>query len=264
MNNNMELTALLDFAKEIAKRSGDMIVTRGSTSMQVSPKGENDFVTEVDFASQELIVNLIQQKYPNHGFLAEESTPNVPRPQKYTWVVDPIDGTVNYIRQRPLYCVSLGLLIDNKPQIGVIYDPVNKEMFSAASGHGFYINDRQFKENTRVNSLHDAAVGLDWDTSRSLRLKANEKIGSLITNVQTIPIIGSVALALAWIASGRIDAYFKYEVHAWDIAAAAVMIQETSGRISHHNNDNWDWRSKDKSLLASNGLLHDSLLAYFQ
>ena len=91
-----------------------------------------------------------------------------------------------------------------------------------------------------------------------------ETMGRLIPNVQTVPIMGSVALALAWIALGRIDAYFNFAADTWDISAAAVMIEETGGRITHHNNQAWNWRSEDKSILASNGILHESLLAYFK
>src|ERR1019366_6555542 len=131
------LLALFDVAKKVARQAGDVVATSVLASTQISRKGEHNFVTEADIISQKLIVDLIRSKYPHHGFLVEESSSNIPPPQDYTWVVDPIDGTVNYIRARPLYCVSLGLLIDGIPRVGVIYDPSRNEMFAAASGHGF-------------------------------------------------------------------------------------------------------------------------------
>jgi myo-inositol-1(or 4)-monophosphatase len=264
MTTSRDLTALLEFARDTAKRSGDMIHAARSAPLRVSPKGENDFVTDLDFASQEMIIQAIQREYPDHGAVGEESTPSSPGPQQFTWVIDPIDGTVNYIRQRPIYCVSIGLLIDDEPTIGVTYDPVNGELFSAASGFGFYINGTRVRSEARVENLRDAAVGLDWETSAPLRRRTSENIQNLIMDVQTIPIIGSVALALAWIAAGRIDAYFRYKAESWDITAGAVMIEESGGRVSNHNDAKWNWRSNDKSILASNGVLHQALLSYFK
>ena len=217
MEKSDSLSALLDFAKDVARRAGDSITSSVLSPEQVSSKGDHEFVTEVDFLSQALIVDSIRCRHPNHGFLVEESSPDIPSPQQYTWVVDPIDGTLNYIRARPFYCVSLGLLIDNAPRLGVIYDPIHKEMFAAASGHGFYLNDRPFDATARINRLYDAAVGMDWDTSSVLRGKAMETMGRAIP-LQTVPIMGFVALALAWIALGRIDAYFNFAADKWDIS----------------------------------------------
>lgn len=262
MGNDTALSALLDLAISVSRQAGDMVAATFSTPGQVWPKGDNDFVTEADFKSQSLIVDLIRREHPSHGFLVEESSPDVPSPQQYTWVVDPIDGTVNYIRARPIFCVSLGLMIDNAPRLGVIYDPIHKEMFAAASERGCYLNGSLLNATSKVERLHDAAIGTDWDTSPTSRQNDSQAVARLLPNVQTLPTFGSVALALAWVASGRIDGYFKFEAHAWDIAAAAVLIQEAGGRLTHHNNQAWNWRSDDKSVIASNGVLHESLRAY--
>lgn len=261
---SIDLPSLLEFTKEMIFAAGKLVIKQRGIALQVVDKGKYDIVTNADFASQKFIVDTIQSKYPEHGFLAEENSYDLPAPKHVTWVIDPIDGTVNFSRQNPIFCISIGVLIDGVPSLGAVYDPLHDELFTAFVGGGCYVNGHQVKSVSNVIHLDEATIGLDWDSQADLRLRSVGVINSLVNEVRAINIFGSAALALAWIAVGRMDAYFKFRLDPWDIVAGAVMLKETGGRISDHHANDWSWQSTGKTFIASNGSLHKQIIQYLE
>lgn len=255
-----DLTEMLSFAESVARDAGHLVVEKWKKPLQLNDKGAHDIVTDADIASQELITERIIAKFPGHGFLPEEDDDRLPGPQDVTWVIDPIDGTVNFSRQNRVFCISIGVIVQDLPTLGVVYDPLSDELFSGAKGQGCFLNGVPLKSVSSVANLSEATIGFDWDSSDDLRLHALASIQNIINDVRMINIFGSAALALAWIAAGRMDGYFKFRLDAWDITAGAVLIEEAGGTISHHSGGNWNWLSQDKTFLASNKLLHKPLL----
>jgi myo-inositol-1(or 4)-monophosphatase len=263
MNKN-QIDSLLKFTEEIATSAGKLIYQRKGNSLRVSTKGSNDIVTDADIASQELITAAILAEYPDHGFLAEEADKDLPGPKDITWIIDPIDGTINYNSRKPFYCVSIGILMDGEPMLGVIYDPIHSELFSSVIGKGCSLNGKPIHCAKNNALLEDATIGFDWDILPEFRMKTSEVLAQMINKTRTVNVFGSASLALAWVASGRMDGYFKFNIDVWDAIPGLLMIREAGGKVTTHKNTYWVWKSEDKTFLASNGTLHTSLLNFFQ
>ena len=224
---------------------------------QVTHKGFRDLVTELDMASQNKVLGLIKEAFPEHRIIAEEGV-KVYDLSGPTWIVDPLDGTTNFVHGLPFYCVSIGLAVDGALQAGVVYDPEREELFSALAGQGAWLNDNPLRV-TDADSLSQALVvtgfaynledHLDTDMTRMRRM---------LTLTQGIRRLGSAALDLAYVASGRMDGFWEEGLHPWDLAAGALLVQEAGGRISALDGSPFDLLSGD--IIASNGPLHDQMV----
>jgi myo-inositol-1(or 4)-monophosphatase len=230
----------------------------------VREKGRADLVTEADFAAQQAAREVLLSRFPDHAFLGEEGNAGVlqlvPNPPP-TWIVDPLDGTTNYVHDVPAYCVSLGLLVENQIEVGVIYDPRLDEMFAAARGFGATLNGQPIRPSS-IADLKDAllATGFPADLVRQERqLKWWEFFAR---RTQSLRRTGSTAISLAYVACGRFDAYWGFDNKPWDVAAAAILIQEAGGTITAVNGGPFD--SFDPACVASNGALHAAMLNSLQ
>lgn len=264
----MDTNELLQIAEEAALVAGSLACARFGKPHQVSFKGFRDVVTDADLDAQKSITRIIQSNYPEHGFLTEEEDGSLPTNGPVIWIIDPIDGTTNFSRNFPAFCVSIAALgndttIGEKNVLaGVIYDPMRNEMFSTELGGKNQLNGRDM-HTSQIDKINQAVIAHDWDRADDSRLLTLASLTKLSHEADAIRSFGSAALALAWVAAGRIDGYFNYHLKAWDMAAASLMIRQAGGRISSISGQALDYSTYASfDCLASNGHLHTPLLTY--
>ena len=255
--------AYLDAAKQAALRAAD-VLEFWRRKFQVKEKGRFDLVTDADLASQRAIQEYLSSLFPDHAFLGEEEGAGKSRPgpdAPPTWIIDPIDGTTNYVHDCPFYCVSIGLQIADEMVVGVVYDPAHKEMFAAAKGMGAALNDRPLR-TSRVDTIDGALISTGFAPDVRGHEVALEWWGHFSYRAQSLRRTGSTALNMAYIAAGRFDAYYAFDNHVWDVAGATVLVREAGGAVTNLDGTEYDPYSPDA--LASNGPLHPALLATFR
>ncbi len=224
---------MLNIAVKAARRAGS-INNRAALvggALEVKAKNKNDFVTQVDKAAEQAIINIIRAAYPDHSILAEESgdTPGA-RPE-YLWVIDPLDGTTNYIHGFPQYCVSIGLEHRGVLTQGVVYDPGKNELFTASRGRGAFLDDRRIRVS-KCLQLKDALVGTGFPFKELSRLDLYmRQLQGMMTGSAGVRRAGAAALDLAYVAAGRLDAFWEMGLSRWDMAAGALLIQEAGGLV---------------------------------
>jgi myo-inositol-1(or 4)-monophosphatase len=256
------LSDYLDAAREAALRAA-AVLEEWRQRFQVREKARFDLVTDADLASQRTIYEYLAGRFPDHAFLGEEDAKhNRPGPDAPpTWLVDPIDGTTNYVHDCPLYCVSIGLQVAGELVVGVVYDPSRQEMFAGARGLGAWLNDRRL-QTSRAAALDEAllATGFPPDMAGQERALAWWRYFSLRT--RSLRRTGSTALNLAYVAAGRFDGYWAFDNHVWDVAGAVVLVREAGGIVTNVDGSKYDPYTPDA--VASNGPLHPVLLECFR
>lgn len=246
----------LDVAVEAAKLAGGIIRERFRTVKEINFKGRKDIVTDVDLAAEKAILGLLLEEFPDFGVLAEESKP-LEAESPFTWVVDPLDGTRNYAAGVPHFCTVVALSYGDRPVVGVTYDPMRDEMFSAEQGQGAYLNgDRlEISENLKVS---EALLGCDLGYVDEKAGLALDMIRSLWPDMISLRLMGSSALGVAYAAANRVDLYFHHSLSPWDIASGHVLIQEAGGVIVDKQGQPADLRTP--SVIASNQQLVNDFL----
>jgi myo-inositol-1(or 4)-monophosphatase len=246
-----------DVAVQAAKAAGRVLLDwQGRFS--VSKKGVNDVVTEADHAAQEAIRQMLERHFPQDGFVGEEAGADLRLDAARRWVVDPLDGTTNYVHGFPFFCTSIALEAGGKPVVGVIFDPVRQECFAAAEGLGAECNGAPLRTSKTVD-LHDALLFGGLPADMRTNRKPLEVFLALGAKGYSVRRLGSAALALAYVAAGRAEAFFAHKVEAWDVAAGAALVQEAGGQTTHV--DGSPYRTSRGDILADNGLLHAEMLA---
>jgi myo-inositol-1(or 4)-monophosphatase len=232
-------------ATDAALAAGRIQMERYERLERIVHKSERDVVTEVDHLSEELIISAIRAEFPDDAFLAEESGKTDARPAAHPptpaapvvdrmWVIDPLDGTVNYANGIPVFCVSIALVIDGKPRVGVIHDPARRELFSAVAGHGATLDGLAIRLPGKER-LIDAVVSMSLPRRGFARREAHIR-----KQVRVTRDLGSAALELAYVANGRFDAFIQYRgLHGWDIAAAGLIAQEAGATVTAPNGGPW-------------------------
>jgi myo-inositol-1(or 4)-monophosphatase len=251
---------LLNFAIQTARAAGHLLAERFGRALSISNKSELDLVTEADLASERLIIERIKTNYPRHSILAEESgasAPADPLASEWRWIVDPLDGTTNYAHGYPCFCVSMGLEHKGRLELGVIYDPVRDELFTAERGQGAALNGRRIQvSQTRALNSALLCTGFPYDVRQ--RSEFARHFTNFIMNAQGVRRDGSAALDLAYVACGRFDGFWEEGLHPWDVAGAVLMIEEAGGRVSNY--DGADFENYRAPILASNGLVHEQMI----
>ena len=225
---------MLNIALRAARQAGEHIV-RASDRLDiiaVSEKGSNDYVTEVDKAAEDIIIKLLHKTYPDHGFLAEESGAQN-EDADYCWIIDPLDGTTNFVRGIPHYAVSIACQYQGRLEHAVVYNPVTREEFTASRGRGAQLNGRRIRVSSRTN-LDGALLGtgIPFHSHQSDKLQGYlQTLGELAPQTAGIRRAGSAALDLAYVACGRLDGYFEYGLMPWDMAAGALLVREAGGVV---------------------------------
>ncbi|GAA4334840.1 inositol monophosphatase family protein [Pigmentiphaga soli] len=236
---------MLNTAVKAARRAG-AIINRASLDIdlvKVSQKGPGDFVTEVDKAAEAAIVEILKTAYPEHGILAEESG-SAPGPtdelgqQENLWIIDPIDGTTNFIHGLPIYAVSIALMQRGQITQAVVFDPSRNELFTATRGSGAFLNDRRLRVSRRTRIDH-ALVGTSFahDSTGKYMAQLSKTFGVLSASTSGVRRLGSSVLDLANVAAGRLDAYYGTGLKQWDLAAAGLLVLEAGGLIGDFNGE---------------------------
>lgn len=247
-----------------AARIGGEIVEQWRSKFRVTEKEINNLVTEADHASQKAIKEYLFGRYPDHAFVGEEdhfgNTIESTRPEadQLAWIVDPIDGTCNYVHDYPAYCVSIGLWLGNTPLVGVILDPRMKEEFTAAKGHGAFLNGQPIRVSLTAK-LADALLCTGFPSAYDTQLRNLEAWKRVAKHSQSIRRTGSTALNLAYVSCGRLDGYWAYDNWSWDVAAGAVLILEAGGALHAADGAPFDPFRMDSC--CTNGLVQSELLA---
>ena len=228
---------MLNIAVRAARAAGDIIVRNMDRldRIKVATKQNNDFVSNVDHLAEETIISTIKQAYPDHGIFAEESGKQA-EGSEFQWIIDPLDGTTNYLHGFPQFAVSIALKYKDRLEVGVIYDPVSQELFTASRGNGAMLNDRKIRV-TSHKGLQNALLGTGFPYYDQSYLDTYlETMKELMQRTSGIRRPGSAALDLAWLAAGRIDGFWEFNLKAWDIAAGALIVREAGGIVSDFEN----------------------------
>ncbi|HUL64890.1 MAG TPA: inositol monophosphatase family protein [Burkholderiaceae bacterium] len=230
---------MLNTAVKAARKAG-AIINRASLDVDlvhVSAKGRSDFVTEVDRAAEEAILDALRTAYPQHAFLAEESGASNSASDEYTWIIDPLDGTTNFIHGFPQYSVSIALQHRGQLAQAVVYDPTRNELFTASKGRGAFLNDRRIRVSRR-SQLRECLIGTGFPFRSLEHLDAYQRMFRRVTEETAgIRRAGSAALDLAYVAAGRLDGFWEIGLSPWDMAAGALLILEAGGFIADFDNE---------------------------
>ncbi len=217
-----------------AARKAAAIITRASydvDKLTIRAKQKNDFVSEVDHAAEEAIIAVLREAYPDHGFLAEESG-ETDAQREFVWVIDPLDGTTNFLHGFPQYCVSIALMQKGVAQQAVVFDPNRNELFTATKGVGAYLNDRRIRV-TKTDKIEETLIGTGFPFREQANL--DEYVRMMRNVMRTTAGIrrpGAAALDLAWVAAGRMDGFFEIGLSPWDMAAGALLVREAGGLVT--------------------------------
>jgi myo-inositol-1(or 4)-monophosphatase len=247
----------LNVAVEAAKKAGKYLKEALSGERNIEKKGVVDIVTDADKKAETIIHEIISKAYSDDRFLAEEGT-NDKGKSELMWVVDPLDGTTNYAHRFPVFCVSIALVKDNIPQIGCIYNPNLDELFTAHKGEGAYLSGKKIKVSSTtklINSL--LATGFPYDIRESDKDNMDNFYAFYKKGAQAVRRAGSAALDLAYTACGRFDGFWEMKLHAWDIAAGILLVEEAGGKITDFGGGPVDLFKGE--VLASNGVIHDQM-----
>jgi myo-inositol-1(or 4)-monophosphatase len=255
---NTDLQTFLDIATLAAEAGGSVLRSYWGNLKQIQQKGRvGDLVTEADKASEKVILEVLKRHVPDHGILAEESGKLGDANSRYLWAIDPLDGTTNYAHQFPCSSVSVGLLIDGVPQVGVVFDPSRQELFQAATGLGATCN-RQPIQVSQTEGLSNSLLVTGFAYDRRETSDNNYAEFCHLTHLtQGVRRTGSAAIDLAYVASGRFDGYWERGLSPWDLAAGTVLVQEAGGKVTAYNGRPFDIKSG--RILATNSVLHPSL-----
>lgn len=250
------MITLLQTAQEAA-RIGGRILQQWQTKFTAREKSPANLVTEADLASQEAIYEFIQNRFPDHKFLGEEGLDQQSGDSAYRWVIDPLDGTGNYVHRFPYYAVSIGLERAGKLIVGAIYDPTRDEMFSAMKGAGSLLNGVPLRCSDVVK-VSEAMCMASLPVKTTSESAAVGRFLKVLTEAQSVQRSGSAALNLCYVASGRVDAFWSTNLKPWDMAAGVLIVEEAGGKVTQTGGADFILEVPD--LLASNGTeLHGSL-----
>ena len=248
---------LLEFAVHCARESGKIQRKNYEKHFEIHHKGEINLVTDVDFACQERIIKLIRQSFPQDHIISEEKSNRFDGTQN-RWIVDPLDGTTNYAHGYPFFCTSIAYEVKGEVVLGVVYNPIFKELFTGRKGRGAYLNGRRLNVSgirTLKNSLLSTGFPYDIVTSKDNNI---DHFINFLYHAQAVRRDGSAALNLSYVAAGRFDGYWELKLNSWDMAAGALIVREAGGRITNLRGGRFDIYKND--VIATNGLIHAQMV----
>lgn len=253
------LAAMVRVAAKAALEAGAVIRSLYDQPHQVRFKGEIDLVTEADLASEKVIIAALKREFPTVPVLAEESSPDYHHiPVGPLWIIDPLDGTTNFAHGFPVFAVSIAYSVDGASLAGVIYCPMQDELFLAWRGGGAWLNGRRLAVSRRER-LVESLIGTGFPYAIKENLEdVLAKLGKVLPQVRDLRRAGAAAVDLAYVACGRLDGFWERELKPWDTAAGYLLVKEAGGRVSDLGGGPWD--PYHPEILASNALLHDALV----
>jgi len=254
------MSAYLPEVEPIAREAGKLLMGYFAKHVTIEYKGDVDLVTEADRASEKLIVQRLQARWPEHGIVGEEGTRSATEAE-YRWYVDPLDGTTNFAHGYPVFCVSIALVRhDGQLEVGVLYDPTRDEMFSAERGQAATLNGKRLQVS-KTKALVESLLGTGFPSHKRHKNPNIHFYHQLTLRSHGVRRAGSAALDLANVASGRYDGFWEFNLNPWDTAAGVLIVQEAGGMVTRF--DGTPFRLDSREVLASNALIHQELLQNF-
>ena len=249
---------MLEDIINISKEAGELIRSKFNTDFSFEFKtNESDLVTEVDQASEKIIVNFIKKKYPTHGIITEEGGTSLSK-SEYNWVVDPLDGTTNFAHGLPIFAVSIGIQKNGEIIAGVVYDIMQNIIYSAELNNGAYENGKKIKVNDNANLRHALLVtGFPYD----VRENPENALGKFVAFTKAsrgIRRLGSAAIDFCYVAKGVFDGFWEVHLKPWDMCAGKLIVEEAGGLVTDFDGNKVNIFSK--KILASNGKVHDAMI----
>ncbi len=248
--------AVCDLARETGRIMAEE--RKGFDDTKIENKGLHDLVSYVDKESEIRIIEVLQKLIPESGFIAEEGTSDK-KGERFNWVIDPLDGTTNFIQGVPIYCVSIGLLEGDELVVGVVYEVGRDECFYAWKDGGAYLNGEPIHVSTR-DDIHDALLATGFPYNDFSKMDAYMQfLEWTMKNARGVRRLGSAAADMVYVACGRFDAFWEYDLKPWDVAAGAVIVKEAGGTVTDYKGgDNYLF---GREIVASNGLIDDLILS---
>jgi len=248
----------LDFTKELAFEAGKVLNDHFGNIKSINKKTASiDLVTEADLHSEKILINKILKKYPNHTIITEESH-LIDKKSDFRWVIDPLDGTTNFVHNLPIFAVSIGLQYKEKTILGVVYNPAADKMFYASMNNGAYLNEKSINISSS-NTLSDSLIvtgfpylhDKKWDISFDI-------FKTIYSKTRGIRRLGAAALDLCFVAMGRFEGFYEFNLKPWDICAGSIIAQEAGAKVT-------DWNNKElpflgERILATNGKIHNEMV----
>jgi myo-inositol-1(or 4)-monophosphatase len=257
------MQALLNTAIQAARRAGDIAIRSLSRldQLEIKAKARNEYVTQVDQAAEQAIIESLHKRYPDHAILAEESGQH--GSSEFVWIIDPLDGTTNFLHGFPTFSVSIALRKRDVLEVGVVYDPCRQELFTTMRGRGAQLDGKRIRVSER-KELEGTLIGTGFPYRSNTRwLKTYlGMLGSVMENTAGVRRPGSAALDLCYLAAGRLDGFFEFGLESWDMAAGTLMIQEAGGVVSNLTGAGSHLDSGN--VLAGNLKVHDALRELFR
>lgn len=258
-----DLDCILEAALENARRAGAILMDKFQRLERVEKKGIVDLVTEADLASEKAIVSTLRRAFPDHAIVAEEGDYDLSAPSPHRWVIDPLDGTTNYVHGLPIFAVSIGFQVNGETTVGVVLNPAAEEEYVAVKGRGASLNGppghgRPIRVSP-VDTLQDSLLVTGFPYSHDeVFYKSFDLFRELYDRCQGIRRLGAAALDFCYVAAGRLDAFYEANLKPWDVCAGDLICREAGGRTS-------DWFGKPmpfsgRRILASNGRIHEEVL----
>lgn len=250
---------MLHVAIEAAKEAGKYLkYSVGKVkSIEMKQGEERNLVSEIDRTSEAKIISIIKRHYPNHAILAEESGATSASAD-YKWVIDPLDGTTNFLHGLPVFCVTIGIEYKGEIVVGVVYDPNLDELFTAEKGSGAFCNGKRMKVSAAKELINSLLVtGFPYDIAKN----PNNAVGHFVNFLmegQGIRRLGSAALDLSYVAAGRFDGFWEVNLHPWDMAAGVLFVREAGGIVADFSGSPSSIYTKQ--VLATNGIIHEAML----
>ena len=250
---------MLNFAIETAREAGQILLEKFGRKINISKKGDIDLVTEADLASEKAIIERIRSHYPKHSILAEESGEaiSLDNANSWKWIVDPLDGTTNYAHGYPCFCVTLALEHDGEIVVGVTFDPTRNELFAAEKGKGATLNNKPIHVS-ETEKLSESLIITGFPYNFKQKEDFAKHLTDFLLKSRGVRRDGSAAIDMAYVACGRFDGFWEEGLHAWDVAAGVLLIEEAGGRVSYY--DDSKFSIYNPPICADNGLIHAEML----
>ncbi|MEX0616403.1 MAG: inositol monophosphatase [Candidatus Woykebacteria bacterium] len=250
------MTKELEVAIKAAKIAGETLEYHFETLLERKQKEDKSLVTKADLEADDIIIKEIKENFPTHAILSEEKG-LIDGDEKYLWVIDPLDGTTNFARGIPVFSTSIAFLEEGEAKISVVYNPVTNSLFTAEKDNSAYWNG----EKLQVSEISDLSKSL-VSIGRARDVENKEKMSGIFNKlyfkISSQRILGSAALELAWVASGRLEGFISVGLQNWDVAGGLLLVSEAGGKITNFNGDSLG--KDDKHFVASNGRIHNELL----
>lgn len=237
------------------KQSGEILKKNFGKRINISYKKDLTLLTNIDLAANQTIIRLIKKNFPSHDILSEEIGGKIG--EKYTWVIDPLDGTTNYTRDIPFFSTSIALLYQGSPILGVVFNPINKEFYFAEKGKGAFLNGKRIKVGQQ-KILSKTVISFNKYRAKEDFIKFHRIVGLVGGKCATFRVLGSVILSLCYLASGKVDAFFTVGHSSWDLVAGVLIIEEAGGKVTNLKGKGWQIGEKD--IIAANSKIHNQLL----